>query len=85
MIGGHAQARSTVLNVAESGGLFNDGSSPFGTPDVTLLACKVLLNQADVGAAGVGGGVYNLRTFGFDDATLIALNQTATSNYNIFP
>jgi len=34
----------------QGGGIYNDGPSPFGTPDLTLLGCLVALNEADGGA-----------------------------------
>jgi hypothetical protein len=68
-------------------------SSPsFGTPNLTLLGCLVALNEADGGSAdvggsdgsGIGGGVYSLGLFSYDDLTTIALNLAFTSNDNIF-
>ena len=75
------------------GGIFNDGLSPFGVPDLTLSQCLVALNEADGGTAGeggsdgqgVGGGVYNLGAFNADVMTVIARNHASTSNDNIFP
>jgi hypothetical protein len=77
------------------GGLFNAPVPPGSSAQLTLLACRVLVNQADGGAvapgahagvgAGVGGGVYSLGRFSFDEATLIALNEASTSHDNIYP
>ena len=77
----------------QGGGIFVDGASPFGTPDVALIGCTVEFNEADGGAAGaggsggqgIGGGVYNLGTFSYDAATTIALNVASTSNDDIYP
>ncbi len=72
----------------QGGGIFNGGASPFGTPDLSLLGCLVSLNDAEGGAAGTGGsagGVFNLGTYSYDAATVIALNHASTSNDNIFP
>lgn len=74
------------------GAIFNDGSSPFGTPSLTLFGCTVMFNEADGGAggvggsdgAGIGGGVYNLGLFAHDDLTTIAQNLASTSNNDIF-
>ena len=85
-------AQSTPGN-GQGGGIFVDGASPFGTPDVALVGCTVESNEADGGAAGaggtigqgIGGGVYNLGTFSYDPATTIALNEASTSNDDIYP
>jgi hypothetical protein len=58
------------------GGIYNDGHSPFGTPNLSLRECLVAFNQADGGAAGAGGsvglgqggGIYNLGTLNIDPA-----------------
>ncbi len=59
--------------------------------DVT--ASLIIFNSAVGGAgqdggsagSGIGGGVYNLGTFSYDPATIIALNRASTKNDNIFP
>ena len=76
-----------------SSAIFNGGPSPFGTPDLTLLGCLIALNEADGGAAGVGGsdgsgqggGLYNLGTISAETATHIALNHASTSNNDVYP
>ena len=83
--------RNALLKKLKSN--YNDGLSPFGKPDLTLLGCEVHLNQADGGTAGaggsdglgVGGGVYNLGTFAFDLMSVISRNHASDSNDDIFP
>lgn len=78
----------------QGGGIFNGGSSPVGTPSVTLQRTRVLRNQADGGAAGdggsaglgVGGGLY-LAPGGVANAdfvTVIVGNDASTSNDDVF-
>ena len=61
------------------GGAYNDATS-----SLALTNSSVTRNEAN-GLPGIGGGVYNLGTFTFDAATVIALNEASTSNDNIFP
>jgi hypothetical protein len=39
----------------QGGGIFNDGPTPVGTPNLSLRRSLVVLNRADGGAAGSGG------------------------------
>jgi hypothetical protein len=58
---------------------------------VTVSASAITHNQADGGhgdggtdGLGIGGGVYNLATFLFDAATVIAHNHASDSNDDCF-
>ena len=71
------------------GGLLG-GKDPTGR--LLVVASDISYNQAlggygDSGGTdglGVGGGVYNLGTFGFDAATVIRQNHASTSNDDCF-
>jgi hypothetical protein len=75
------------------GGIFNGGTSPVGTPSLTIKRSLVALNQADGGAAthgrspghGLGGGVY-LALGGIASAnkTAILANDASTSDEDVF-
>jgi hypothetical protein len=62
------------------------------TGTILVVASEISYNQALGGLGdgdgmdgqGVGGGVYNLGTFVYDAATLIAHNPASTSNDDCF-
>jgi hypothetical protein len=68
------------------GAIFIAGTSPFGTPKLTLEDSQVQHNEADgaAGGVGIGGGVFNVGVFSFDASTVINNNHASTSNDNIF-
>jgi hypothetical protein len=75
------------------GGLFLAGSSPFGTPEVTLHHCLVQLNSADGGAAGaggsggsgLGGGVFDAGILHVEAGTHVTGNDASTAGADMFP
>jgi hypothetical protein len=78
----------------QGGGIFDDGPSPFGAPDVTLQGCRIVSNQAEgadggegsTGGQGTGGGIYVTAggTARADAATVIAHNHASTSDDDAF-
>ena len=82
------------MSNGQGGGIFNGGTSPFGTPNLTLNRSLVALNRADGGAGGAGasdglgqgGGLY--RTPGglacADLLTAIVANFASTSADDVF-
>jgi hypothetical protein len=77
----------------QGGGLFNGGSSPFGTSSLTLQGSLVVFNQAEGGAGqggseglGQGGGLYLTPggTACADLLTTIFGNHASTSDDDVF-
>jgi hypothetical protein len=91
---GGAGAAGGNGGAGQGGGIFNDGPSPFGAPDLTLTHSLVEFNQADGGTAGAGGssgsgqgsGVYVTAgsTASKDQKTAIAHNHASTSDDDVF-
>jgi hypothetical protein len=86
-------------NVAQGGNGLSGGDGQgggcylAGGAHVTLTHGVLLVNVARGGAGkpggaagkGIGGGVYTLGTFSFDDASLIGWNRASTSGANFGP
>jgi hypothetical protein len=73
-------------------GIFIDGPSPSvrrthapRLPGRTQRGRRRRAGEGGGDGQGIGGGVYNLGTFDFDAATLVALNHASDSNDDLFP
>ena len=90
---------STIDHNQAIGGDGQNGGNGFGGgifvgsgASVSVRSSTIAHNRADGGAGddggsdglGIGGGVYNLGTFTFDIATVIAHNKASTSNDDTF-
>jgi hypothetical protein len=77
---------------AYGGGIFIGGSLGGLTPSLTVSNSSITGNHANGGSGGaggsdgqgIGGGVYNLGTFLYDLATVIARNHASTGYDNLF-